>query len=343
MKQLREILQTYTIIIFSGIHVLLITRFCVDFFGTSKENPIVKLVFNLSNFVAQPFLGTFESSYADNSLLNYSILYAIIIYTLLAIFIFILYLVIFKVELKEKSLGILNLIFGSIIVLHVVRLVSDRLGASLSPFYKFLTNFTNIFINTISSFSNILGSITDEIAIVISMVILAIAWFTASKILSLVLDSVETVTTPTYKPPKHKPRKLKTTLEPEVDDEKASGPSLQEQVTKPEDYIEPKMPEKQEKAAEPQQPEKEVQVEEVQPVVQEEPVEPEEVEEDETIVTVKEKGVLNNLKPQAERMFSDVKKYVEDLFKPEEDETTSPFEKKKTTKETTRKSPLAND
>ena len=60
LKQLRELVQTYLVIAFTIIEVVLITRFLVDFLGYQKENVIINILKNLSSFFLIPFERSFD-------------------------------------------------------------------------------------------------------------------------------------------------------------------------------------------------------------------------------------------------------------------------------------------
>lgn len=182
LRQIREIIQTYLVIVFTTIEVFLISRFCIDFFGTQSQNALLTIVINISNFLLKPFYNTFTSYTVDGSTLDYSTLYAIVIYTLSGIITFKLFKIILKSELSKKSLELTGLIFLSLEGLIVLRIASDIFDANHSPFNKLVYGFSNLFIKPLSLLTSITGEISNTIASVAAMILIGILWFTVYKI-----------------------------------------------------------------------------------------------------------------------------------------------------------------
>jgi len=191
VKQVREILQTYLVIVFTAVQVFLVSRFCIDFFGTQSENSLFRLVRNISSFLLKPFDQTFIPSTLDGSTLDYTTLYAIIIYTLGGILTFRICKILVKTELHKKSLELVNLIFASFEILIVIRIVSDICSAGLSFFYLFVLRFTDIFIRPLSLLTEVTGDLSGQIAAVASMFVIGIMWFTIYKVVEGLSDTAE--------------------------------------------------------------------------------------------------------------------------------------------------------
>lgn len=190
-----------------SIEVFLVSRFCIDFFGTNTENSLFKIVINLSNFLLKPFSNTFNPSMVDGSTLDYSTLYAIAIYALSGIAIFKLFKILLKSELRKKSLELISLLFLSLEGITILRILSEICKAQYSPFNRFVHGFSNLFIKPLSLLTPITGEMTNVIAAVAAMILLGVLWFTSYKILEGLSASASKLEQPNqpqldYTPPK---------------------------------------------------------------------------------------------------------------------------------------------
>jgi hypothetical protein len=191
MRQIRSLLQTYIVILLGICHFILITRFVTDFLGTDKGNIFLGPVVKLSDLLIAPFVGMFESPEADGSMINYTVLSAIITYTCIWIICFAIIRIFFKEELSKKSLKLANLFFSVLEGILIFRSVLVILEIDSSTFSKIINAFSNILILPIDLISSLTGELVIELEIVIAMFLLAIVWITIYKILEGITESAE--------------------------------------------------------------------------------------------------------------------------------------------------------
>ncbi|MBN2016386.1 hypothetical protein JW766_06185 [Candidatus Dojkabacteria bacterium] len=343
MNKIRSILQTYIIVALGICHVLLITRFAIDFLGTDYNHPLLLPIYNVSSILIKPFEGSFTATEVDGSILNYAAALSIVAFIFVTVFCLSIIRIIFNEDLTKKTSKLVNLIFISLEVLLLQRTVLELLNAQTSSYLSFLTAISTIFTTPISLLASITGELVIELQLALSMLLLGLVWFTVYKLVEGAVQAAERLK-------EEKPQQRKVVYR----GREISTPAI----------VEPEKP-----APEKWEPQKEIQptqvpeapqeVEEVQEIEDIEPEKPlildptqipqepqisSEAPLQETKVKFVEEPEPKKKKeiPFLEKLKEIKKSIDEKIISDSEPETTSPFEKKGTSKkgDDTQKSPL---
>lgn len=190
MKHIKSLLQTWLLIILGAAHVVLITRFVADFLGVNPQQPLLQPIYDFSSTLLRPFQNSFVSSEADKSILDFSTLLAIAVFSCIWVFLSMLIKIIFDVSLEDKSKKLLNLFFGSLEVLFLFRFILALLHAGESNFLVFLRSITGVLTTPIERL--LAGNeLSIVIATFVSMIIVGLAWFTLYKLLAGATGTVQ--------------------------------------------------------------------------------------------------------------------------------------------------------
>lgn len=169
---------------------MLVARFLIDFLNLGADQPLLNPLYSFSDNLLGPFEDTFEKSVADGSVLDFSTIVAILAFVLSWYICSTLVKIIFHTKLARKGKKLVNLLFTGIEALFFFRLLLEILKAKSNRFTSFVSSITNVLV---VPFEKNLPSndLSTVIAAGVSILLIGIVWFVASKLLSGVTSSIE--------------------------------------------------------------------------------------------------------------------------------------------------------
>jgi len=190
-KNIREILQSYCIIIIGLVDVVLLLRFFLDFYGVDKNQSFIKIIFSISKIFYSPFKDTFEATQTTESMTtDYSVIVALVAYSVFAGILLVAVKIFFRWDVKNKATTWMGVFFKFFIALNIFRLVLILLHAQESKFMNFLKVSTAI---TVVPIRTVIPSTDDpsvdiSASLGISIVMLILVWYTVYRIMKATVE-----------------------------------------------------------------------------------------------------------------------------------------------------------
>lgn len=191
MSKVRGFLQTYILILLGSIHLILITRFVVDFLGTDSSQPLLNPFYVISHFFLKPFDNTFTSTQLSQNTINYNIFFALIFYTIIGLLILKTLYIAFCSEKNCIPQEITGLVFKTLELLFIGRIILDFLHAQESTMFNVINGIVSPFVSILNLFIPIQSEHKIRILTTIWMFIAIFTWVIIAAIARFISKSLE--------------------------------------------------------------------------------------------------------------------------------------------------------
>jgi hypothetical protein len=236
MSKIRGFLQTYILMLLGSIHLILITRFVVDFLGTDSNQPLLNPFYVISHFFLKPFDNTFVSTQLSQNTVNYNIFFALIFYTIIGLLALKILYIAFCSEKNCIPQEITGLVFKTLELIFIGRIILDFLHAQESTMFSVINAIVSPFISILNLFIPIQSEHKIRILTAIWMIIAIFIWIIIAAIARFISKSLEK---PVYIKKVHvEEEKEKEILMPEIAPPQTETVPIAPRIVQPEVQVE---------------------------------------------------------------------------------------------------------